>query len=73
MTSASQPRWASFKSAQDPGSLGPAVPRQAPALVDVVIVDVVIDGDDLAVRLDQSLRSVLLPSQAVGRVLQIVC
>ncbi len=53
--------------AQDAGGFGAAVPRQASALVDVVV-----GGDDLAVGGDEPGGRVGLPAQAVGRVLQVV-
>ena len=67
MTRASQPRSGFFRLTEDAGRLGAALPRQASALVDVVV-----GGDDLAVRGDQPRRRVGLPAQAVGRVLEVV-
>ena len=52
---------------KDPGGLRAPFPRQAAALVDVVI-----GGDDLTVRRNEPSRRVCLPAKAVCRVLKIV-
>ena len=53
--------------AKDPGGFWAPLPRQASALVDVVI-----GGDDLTVRRNEPSRRVRLPAKAVCRVLKIV-